>query len=122
MTDLENLKQQLVDAKNDLEKKGYKLGEEGEFMDLVPAMKQYEYAFQDAIENVWPDKAWWQMTNYWDIFQESIMAGKTADEVIEDIMNHIVVEDAVEENLTEENNDEVEINSDIVKMFKGRGE
>ena len=122
MTDLENLKQQLVDAKNDLEKKGYKLGEEGEFMDLVPAMKQYEYAFQDAIENVWPDKAWWQMTNYWDIFQESIMAGKTADEVIEDIMNHIVVEDTVEENLTEENNDEVEINSDIVKMFKGRGE
>ena len=122
MTDLENLKQQLVDAKNDLEKKGYKLGEEGEFMDLVPAMKQYEYAFQDAIENVWPDKAWWQMTNYWDIFQESIMAGKTADEVIEDIINHIVVEDTVEENLTEENNDEVEINSDIVKMFKGRGE
>lgn len=94
MTDLEQLRANLEKAKQDLEAKGYKLGEKGEFMDLVPAMKQYEFRFQDAIEQVWPDKAWWEMTNYWDIFQNSIMSGKSADEVIEDIMNHIVEEPA----------------------------
>lgn len=93
MTDLEQLRANLEKAKQDLEAKGYKLGEKGEFMDLIPAMKQYEFRFQDAIEQVWPDKAWWQMTNYWDIFQNSIMSGKSADEVIEDIINHIVVKE-----------------------------
>lgn len=93
MTDLEQLRANLEKAKQDLEAKGYKLGEKGEFMDLVPAMKQYEFRFQDAIEQVWPDKAWWEMTNYWDIFQNSIMSGKSADEVIEDIINHIVVKE-----------------------------
>ena len=93
MTDLELLKVKLEEAKEELESNGYVLGEEGELIDLFPAMKQYEYAFQNAIEEIWPDKLWWQMTNYWDIFQNSIMSGKTADEVIEDIMNHIFIED-----------------------------
>lgn len=119
MTDLELLRQKLVDAKNELEAKGYKLGEEGEFMDVVPAMKQYEFRFQDAIEQVWPDKAWWQMTNYWDIFQDSIMSGKTADEVIEDIINHIVVEEEPKptqgESLEEADEEVVEIGDAGVK-------
>lgn len=128
MTDLEQLKQNLVDAKNELEAKGYKLGEEGDFIDLVPDMKQYEYKFQDAIEQVWPDKAWWQMTNYWDMFQDSIMTGKTADEVIEDIMNHIVVKEEPEEvkkeqEIKEDKEDtEVEISDNLISLFDSKGE
>ena len=93
MTDLELLKAKLEEAKENLEAKGWKLGEDGELMDLFPAMKQYEYAFQSAIEDVWPEQAWWQVTNYWDIFQDSIMTGKTADEVIQDILDHIELDD-----------------------------
>jgi hypothetical protein len=104
MTDKELLKQKLEDAKVKLEEKGFYLGEEGELMDLFPAMKQYEYAFQDAIEEVWIDEPWWKVTNYWDIFQDSIMSGKKADEVIEDILNHIEIKDSESE--TEEVEDE----------------
>ena len=100
MTNKELLKQKLETAKADLEEKGYTLGGEEPFMFQFPAMKQYEFAFQAAIEDVWPDEAWWQRTDYWDIFQESIMAGKTADEVIQDILDHIT--DDVEEIKTSE--------------------
>lgn len=93
MTDKELLEVKLKEAKSKLEEKGFFLGEEGELMDLFPSMKQYEYAFQAAIEDIWPDKAWWQVTNYWDIFQDSIMSGKKADEVIQDILDHIVEDD-----------------------------
>ena len=89
MTNKEELKQRLEDAKAELESKGYFLGKkEGNLIDNIADMKQYEYRFQDAIEQVWPEDLWWQKTNYWDIFND-IMTGKTADEVIEDILNHI---------------------------------
>ena len=116
MTDKELLKQKLEDAQIKLEEKGFYLGEEGELMDLFPAMKQYEFAFQNAIEDVWPDKAWWQVTNYWDIFQDSIMTGKRAEEVIQDILDH-VVED-VEEIKVEDESEFEDIDDDFEESLE----
>lgn len=106
MTDLELLRQKLVEVKDELESEGKVLGEKeisntDDLMEALPVMKEYEYRFQDAIEEIWPDKVWWQMTHYWDIFQNSIMQGKKADDVIEDIMSHIVIEESLDEGVTE---------------------
>lgn len=126
MSNKELLKQKLEAAKQDLEEKGFVLGGEGELMFQFPAMKQYEYAFQAAIEDVWPEEAWWQRTNYWDIFQDSIMAGKSADEVIQDILDHVeddvedikvISDDEVEESLVEENK-EIKISDSIFELVK----
>lgn len=126
MTDLELLKQRLIEVKDELEEKGKFLGAKAsntdELMDALPSMKEYEYRFQNVIEDIWPDKAWWQMTNYWDIFQDSIMSGKTADEVIEDIMNHIVIEEEVEDEpikdeSLEESVDKILVSDSIIDIF-----
>lgn len=103
MTNKEKLKIALDDAKETLERDGFFLGKESDnFMSLIPAMKKYEYAFQSCIENIWPDDPWWKHTDYWDIFSESIFKGKTADEVIEDILNHISDDEAIDEELLSE--------------------
>ena len=119
MTKKELLKKKLELAKANLEEQGYVLGEQGDLMFNLPTMKQYEYAFQAAIEDVWPENAWWELTEYWDIFQESIMAGKVADEVIQDILEHIdneeeaTPEQIAELETVEEESPEEEINDEI---------
>ena len=87
MNKIENLRELLNQTKVDLEEKGFYLdGNAG--LERIADMKQYEIAFQACIEKVWPDEAWWKVTKYWDIFQ-CILAGNTADEVIEEIIAHI---------------------------------
>lgn len=71
------------------------------------SIKEYEIAFQDAIERVYPDAAWWQVTNYWDIFDamffNDLTPKEVADEIIERAKNYKEeeIEEAVEpENMT----------------------
>lgn len=86
MDKMEHLRELLNDTKERLISEGcYLLGNRG--YENLRDMKTYEIAFQDCIEKVFPDNAWWQVTNYWDIFQD-ILSGSNADEVINHIIEH----------------------------------
>lgn len=71
---IENLRKRLNDVIEDL-------GQE----DGV-GLKKYEIAFQEAIESVYPDYIWWQVTNYWDIFDALFFLEMTPEEVADEIV------------------------------------
>ena len=85
MSKIEQLRNELKKAREKLIAKGCKWDPNtGNLMDIKP----FEIAYQDAIERVFPDYIWWQLTNYWDIF-DAMMSGLNDEEVIEEIINHI---------------------------------
>lgn len=96
MTKIEELKNELVKERERLIAKGCKWDPEtGNLLDIKP----FEIAYQDAIERVFPDYIWWQLTNYWDIF-DAMASGLNDEEVIDEIINHIdssVLDDNVQE-------------------------
>ena len=55
-------------------------------------IKNYETAFQDAIENIYPDEPWWKILGYWDIFDAMFFGRKTTKEMINEIVNHVLPE------------------------------
>lgn len=71
---IENLRKRLNDVIEDL-------GQEDGF-----GLKKYEIAFQEAIESVYPDYIWWQVTNYWDIFDALFFLEMTPEEVADEIV------------------------------------
>lgn len=71
---IENLRKRLNDVIEDL-------GQEDGF-----GLKKYEIAFQEAIESVYPDYIWWQVTNYWDIFDALFFLEMTPEEVANEIV------------------------------------
>ena len=71
---IENLRKRLNDVIEDL-------GQEDGF-----GLKKYEIAFQEAIESVYPDYIWWQVTNYWDIFNALFFLEMTPEEVADEIV------------------------------------
>lgn len=97
MSKVEQLRKELTNARNRLVKQGWKWdGESGNLMDIKP----FEIAYQEAIEKVFPDYIWWQLTNYWDIF-DAMMSGINDEDIIEEIIAHIdpkVLDEAFEEN------------------------
>lgn len=97
MSKVEQLRKELNDARDRLIAKGWKWdGESGNLMDIKP----FEIAYQDAIEKVFPDYIWWQLTNYWDIF-DAMMGGINDKDIIEEIIAHIdpsVLDENFEEN------------------------
>lgn len=97
MSKIEQLRKELTNARNRLVKQGWKWdGESGNLMDIKP----FEIAYQEAIEKVFPDYIWWQLTNYWDIF-DAMMSGINDEDIIEEIIAHIdpkVLDEAFEEN------------------------
>lgn len=71
---IENLRKRLNDVIEDLGQ------EDG------TSIKKYEIAFQEAIESVYPDYIWWQVTNYWDIFDALFFLEMTPEEVADEIV------------------------------------
>ena len=96
MSKIEQLRKELNDARERLIAKGWKWdGESGNLMDIKP----FEIAYQEAIEKVFPDYIWWELTNYWDIF-DAMMGGINDKDIIEEIIAHIdpsVLDEAFEE-------------------------
>ena len=96
MSKIEQLRKELNNARDRLIAKGWKWdGKTGNLMDIKP----FEIAYQDAIEKVFPDYIWWQLTNYWDIF-DAMMGGVNDKDIIEEIIAHIdpsVLDEAFEE-------------------------
>lgn len=85
MSKIEQLRKELNDARDRLVAKGWEWdGKSGNFMDIKP----FEIAYQEAIEKVFPDYIWWQLTNYWDIF-DAMMGGINDKDIIEEIISHI---------------------------------
>jgi len=85
MSKIEELRKELNNARDRLIAKGWKWdGESGNLMDIKP----FEIAYQEAIEKVFPDYIWWELTNYWDIF-DAMMSGINDKDIIEEIINHI---------------------------------
>lgn len=97
MSKLEQLRQELNSARERLIAKGCKWDPNtGNPMDIKP----FEIAYQEAIEKVFPDYIWWELTNYWDIF-DAMMGGVNDKDIIEEIINHIdptVLDENFEEN------------------------
>lgn len=92
MNKLELLKQKLEQARKELNEKGYSYSPEmyskGGYNELMK-IKPFEIAYQDVIEELWPDNAWWQVTNYWDIFDAMAFEGFTDETVIDEIIKHV---------------------------------
>lgn len=60
-------------------------------LDLITSgvvnIKEYEYAFQDVIEN-YTKQIWWKITNYFDIFMSLLQTGNPK-KTIEEVMEHV---------------------------------
>ena len=88
MGKLDLLRKELEKAKEELHNKGYHFdGHANSYQELMNA-KPFEIAYQDVIEKIWPDDAWWQVTNYWDIF-DAMMSGISDEEIIDEIIKHV---------------------------------
>lgn len=92
MNKLELLKQKLEQARKELNEKGYHYSPEmyskGGYNELMK-IKPFEIAYQNVIEEIWPDEAWWKVTNYWDIFDAMAFEGLNDETVIDEIIKHV---------------------------------
>jgi len=88
MSKLDNLRNELNAAREKLNAKCLHFdGNINDYNELMK-IKPFEIAYQDAIERVWPDSAWWQVTGYWDIF-DAMMSGIDDKAIIDEICNHV---------------------------------
>lgn len=88
MGKLETLRAELEKAREKLHAKGYEYNGKANGYNELMAAKPFEIAYQDVIEKIWPDNAWWQVTGYWDIF-DAMMGGLSDEEVIDEICKHV---------------------------------
>lgn len=85
MNKIEQLRKELNNARDKLVAKGCKWDPDtGNLMDIKP----FEIAYQAAIENVFPGCIWWELTNYWDIF-DAMVQGVNDKDMIDEIIAHI---------------------------------
>ena len=88
MGKLEVLRTELEKARKKLNDKGiHYIGDASNYAELMNA-KPFEIAYQDVIEKIWPDNAWWEVTHYWDIF-DAMMGGLDDKAVIDEIIKHV---------------------------------
>lgn len=75
-------------------------------------IKEYEIAFQEAIENVFPDKSWWEITDCNIFF--TLFETRSPELTIEQIIAELKPEykDTVEENLDELLDADIDLNLD----------
>lgn len=52
------------------------------------SIKRFEIAYQDTLERLYPHNCWWELTNYWDIFN-AMMSGIDDKDIIDEIIAHI---------------------------------
>ena len=92
MNKLELLRTKLEQARKELNEKGYHYDSEmyskGGYNELMK-IKPFEIKYQDVIEEIWPDEAWWKVTNYWDIFDAMAFEGLNDEQVIDEIIKHV---------------------------------
>lgn len=92
MNKLEELRTKLEQARKELNEKGYHYDSEmyskGGYNELMK-IKPFEIAYQDVIESIWPDEAWWKVTNYWDIFDAMAFEGFNDESIIDEIIKHV---------------------------------
>lgn len=88
MGKLEVLRTELERAKENLHKRGLSYEGKANTADELMKAKPFEIAYQDVIEKIWPDNAWWEVTHYWDIF-DAMMGGLSDEEVIDEIIKHV---------------------------------
>lgn len=85
MSKIETLRKELTKAREKLVRQGCRWNPAtGNLMDIKP----FEFAYQKAIERVFPDFIWWKVTNYWDIF-DAMAGGINDKDMIEEIIAHI---------------------------------
>ena len=80
------LKNELEMARKSVVSKGFSWNKNKD-IDWV-SIKQFEIAYQDTIERLFPNYCWWQLTNYWDIFN-AMMGGINDNDIIDEIIAHI---------------------------------
>lgn len=69
-------------------------------MRQVTNLKAYEIAFQEAIEKLYPDNAWWEITDcniFMDLFEH-----RDIDHTINEIINQLKIDTSVDEAVKEE--------------------
>ena len=89
MSKLEELRSELERVRKELNDKGYHYdaSDVDSYEGLMKA-KPFEIAYQDVIEKIWPDKCWWEVTQYFDIF-DGMMTGLSDGEIIDEIIKHV---------------------------------
>ena len=81
----EQLRKALEDARAKLVAQGCEWNPEtGNLLDIKP----FEVAYQEAIEDTFPGCIWWELTNYWDIFN-AMLEGINDKDMVDEIINHI---------------------------------
>ena len=88
MGKLDTLRAELEKARELLHKRGLSYDGNANTSDELMRAKPFEIAYQDVIEKIWPDDAWWQVTGYWDIF-DAMMGGLDDGAVIDEIIKHV---------------------------------
>ena len=88
MNKLDLLRSELEKARKKLNDKGIHYSGDADNYEEIMKAKPFEIAYQDVIEKIWPDSAWWQVTGYWDIF-DAMMGGLSDAEVIDEIIKHV---------------------------------
>ena len=89
-------------------------------------IKAYEVAYQEAIENIYPENSWWEVIDlniFWDLF-ENQNPRTTIDNIIssikpefkKEVIDTVVTEDIEEENPLEDKGEEDKVCEDTVKQ------
>ena len=94
------LKQALKDAANELQ------------ANFVTNIKNYEIKFQEVIENLFPDKSWWEVTDceiFFDLFQNRDIDG-CINRIIDGLKSEFKDNELTEKSLTE--SDTIKIHND----------
>lgn len=85
----DELREKLYQTKERLHSENHFINPWIEYDDNKEDMVIFQHAFEKDIEEVYPGKPWWEMTDRWDIFGNSIHKRRNVDEIIEDILAHI---------------------------------
>lgn len=89
-------------------------------------IKEYETAYQEAIEKIYPENSWWEVIDlniFWDLF-ENQNPRTTIDNIIssikpefkKEVIDTVVTEDIEEENPLEDKSEEDKVCEDTVKQ------
>jgi len=88
----EELRQRLYQTKDRLESEGHYIKPEVDYEENKADMILYQRAFEQTIADAYGLKDWFDATGRWSIYGNSIHKRRNADEIINDIIDHIIYE------------------------------